>query len=204
MLIGLIDHGVSNVDSIYRALEVCGATVKRIKEPDAISGVDKIVLPGVGSFDTEMATLNGIGLTQAICEEVENGGVPILGICLGMQLLLSESEEGDSQKGLNLIPGKVRRIQPEEGERVPHVGWNEIDIQKNSKILSDEMNHKDFYFVHSYCADVDDPAHVLAKTPFANGIQSIIGRDRIYGTQFHPEKSQQYGLQLIKNFVQNG
>jgi|688.fasta_scaffold240328_2 glutamine amidotransferase len=204
MKIGLIDHGVSNVDSIFRALELCGAQVIRVSNPDLINDVDKIVLPGVGAFDIAMNSLSNLGLTDAIKEAVLVKHKPILGICLGMQLLMSGSDEGVPTPGLDFIPGVVARIKPAKGERVPHVGWNELQIIKQSNILSDDMNGKDFYFVHSYCVKVADEAHLLATTPYGETIQSVIGFEHIYGTQFHPEKSQKFGLKILEQFIEAG
>ena len=201
MRVGLIDHGVCNVDSIHRALEVCGAMVKRVRSPEELSGVGRIVLPGVGAFDVAMATLNAMGLTTAIRSAVEDEGKPLLGICLGMQLLLTDSEEGGQEPGFNLIPGNVRKIEPGEGEKVPHVGWNEIRLLRGSSLVPETLDGRDFYFVHSYCAHVADSEHVVAVTPFGGGIQSIINKGHIYGTQFHPEKSQRHGLSLLEKFV---
>jgi glutamine amidotransferase len=204
MRIGLIDHGVSNVDSIFRALELCGARVVRISNPSSIDDVDKIVLPGVGAFDVAMNSLSALGLTDAIKEAVLVKQKPILGICLGMQLLMSRSDEGVPTPGLDFIPGVVTKIKPAEGERVPHVGWNELQIIRRSNILSDDMNGKDFYFVHSYCVNVADDAHLVATTPYGETIHSVIGFENIYGTQFHPEKSQKFGLKIIKQFIEAG
>ena len=204
MKIGLIDHGVSNVDSIFRALELCGANVTRVFEPSQIVDVHKIVLPGVGSFDVAMSALNDLGLTSAIKDAVLSGQKPILGICLGMQLLTSRSDEGLSTPGFGFIPGVASKIAPTDGERVPHVGWNELQIVKQSKILSSDMDGKDFYFVHSYCVSVDDKSHLLATTPYGGGIESVIGTGHIYGTQFHPEKSQKFGLKILQQFIEAG
>jgi glutamine amidotransferase len=201
MIIGLVDHGLSNVDSIERALQLCGASVVRISSSEQKVDLDKLVLPGVGSFDAAMIALNELGLTSFIRDFAVLHQKPILGICLGMQLLLSKSEEGRPMPGLNLIPGTVKKILPLESERVPHVGWNQIEIARDSELLSSDMNLKDFYFVHSYCASVDDEQHILATTPFATGIQAVIGSGRIYGTQFHPEKSNKPGLEILNHFV---
>jgi glutamine amidotransferase len=204
MIIGLIDHGLSNVDSIERALQICGANVARVSSREHLSEVDKLVLPGVGSFGAAMAALNNLDLTSGICDFALKEQKPLLGICLGMQLLLSKSEEGDPVPGLNLIPGIVRKIEPVGTERVPHVGWNNIEIIRSSDLLTYDMNSKDFYFVHSYCAYVDDNQHVIATAQYGNGIQAVIGRKRIYGTQFHPEKSNKHGFEILNNFVKQG
>jgi glutamine amidotransferase len=204
MRIGLIDHGVSNVDSIFRALELCGVKVVRISDPSSIDSVDKIVLPGVGAFDVAMNSLNASGLTDAIKFAVLVKHKPILGICLGMQLLMSGSDEGVPTPGLDLIPGVVTKIKPAKGERVPHVGWNELQIIKQSNILSADMNGKDFYFVHSYCVNVVDDAHLIATTPYGETIHSVVGFENIYGTQFHPEKSQKFGLKILEQFIEVG
>jgi glutamine amidotransferase len=204
MIVGLIDHGLSNVDSIERALQLCGAKVVRVSDSKHLAAVDKMVLPGVGSFGAAMAALNTLNLSSSICDYALREHKPLLGICLGMQLLLSSSEEGEPVPGLNLIPGTVKKIDPVGAERVPHVGWNQIEIISESKLLSSDMNLKDFYFVHSYCANVEDNRHIIATTPFGSGIQAVIGTARIYGTQFHPEKSNKHGLDILNNFVTQG
>jgi glutamine amidotransferase len=204
MKIGLIDHGVSNVDSIFRALELCGAQVVRVSNPSQIHDVDKIVLPGVGAFDVAMNSLSNLGLVDSIKEAVLIRDKPILGICLGMQLLTSGSEEGISTPGFGFIPGVASKITPGDGERVPHVGWNELKIVRPSNLLNSDMDGKDFYFVHSYCVHVDDKAHLIATTPFGGAIESVIGTGHIYGTQFHPEKSQKFGLKILEQFIEAG
>lgn len=202
MIIGLIDHGLSNLDSVDRALQLCGTKVLRVTNSSQLSEVDKLILPGVGSFDTAMSALNRLNLTRAIQDFALENQKPLLGICLGMQLLLSKSEEGQKIDGLNLIPGNVEKIPATKNERVPHVGWNHIEIMRQSDLLNNEMNERDFYFVHSYRAVVCNAEHIIAVTPYAGGIQSVIGHGRIFGTQFHPEKSHKYGLEILKKFVE--
>jgi glutamine amidotransferase len=202
MMIGLIDHGLSNLDSVDRALQLCGTKVLRVTNSSQLSEVDKLILPGVGSFDTAMSALNRLDLTKAIQDFALQNQKPLLGICLGMQLLLSKSEEGQAIDGLNLIPGIVEKIPTTKNERVPHVGWNQIELVRQSDLLNYEMNERDFYFVHSYRAVVDNAEHIIAITPYADGIQSVIGHGRIFGTQFHPEKSHKYGLEILKKFVE--
>lgn len=202
MTIGLIDHGLSNLDSVDRALQLCGTKVLRVTSSSQLSEVDKLILPGVGSFDTAMSALNRLDLTKAIQDFALQSQKPLLGICLGMQLLLSKSEEGRAIDGLNLIPGIVKKIPTTLNERVPHVGWNQIELVRQSQLLNHEMNERDFYFVHSYRAVVDNAEHIIAVTPYAGGVQSVIGHGRIFGTQFHPEKSHKYGLEILKKFVE--
>ncbi len=199
--VAIVDTGLCNVDSIWRALEQCGAKGDVTRDPHDLDVADKIVLPGVGAFPDAMRLLNEYGLVDAIRENVIDHGIPVLGVCLGMQLLASRSCEVAPTDGLGLIPGDVVRLLPLGGERVPHVGWNEVHANRASLLLGSIPDGADFYFVHSFhlrCLASDD---VVATTPYCGGVTSMVERDHIFGTQFHPEKSQLHGLTLLKNFV---
>jgi glutamine amidotransferase len=198
----IIDYGMSNLGSIRRAVQECGADVIVSDNPKSLDMADHIILPGVGAFPDGMLNLNRKGWTEAL-NEVVSTGVPFLGICLGMQLLASRGyEEGDTA-GLNFIPGKVERlISQNEGERIPHIGWNELYKTKNgAQLLENIPNGADFYFVHSYHFVPESLDDVLAETYYCNGFACVIQRKNIFGTQFHPEKSGQMGFQLLKNFL---
>ncbi len=201
-MILVIDYGMGNLGSVKRALEECGATEVMISNYE--SDFDKCthaILPGVGSFRDAMHNLHEQNLVPRIKKLALEDKVPFLGICLGMQLLASGGEEHGRTTGLELIPGTVSLLKPVIGERVPHVGWNEIQKKNESPILEGIPDQSDFYFVHSYHFSVDDPAAVIATTPYCGEFVSVVAKENITGTQFHPEKSSFAGFQLLKNFL---
>lgn len=198
--IAIVDTGMCNVDSMQRAIEECGAKADVTNSPADLDLADKIVLPGVGAFPDAMELLNESGLADAICSNVVDHEVPILGVCLGMQLLTTESVEVRPTKGLNLIAGRVERLVPIDRERVPHVGWNEVHRRSDHALFGGLRDATDFYFVHSFHVVCDD-RFVIATTPYCGELISVIGAEHIMGTQFHPEKSQALGLALLHNFV---
>jgi len=200
MRVAVIDYKLCNLDSITRALEHCGASVIKTDTPSDLADVDRLVLPGVGAFAAAMRNLDAAELTGAIRDEVA-AGKPLLGICLGMHLLFSRSEEGEGVTGLNLIPGDVVRLTPQPGERTPHIGWNVVDFTRADPMFDGMASGTDFYFVHSYhvaCADVADG---LATTPYGGGFTSVVRCAHVTGVQFHPEKSQAAGFAFLKNYL---
>lgn len=200
--IGIVDYGVSNLDSIARAVEVCGARAKVTSDPADLPACDALVLPGVGSFRRGMENLRARGLADALDALARDGGRPFLGICLGMQLMASRGTEGGETAGLGWIEGEVVRLEPEtEGERVPHMGWNELEPTREDALLQDVPAGTDVYFVHSYHLAPADPAAVLARTPHCGGFVSAVARGNLWGVQFHPEKSQRVGFRILKNFL---
>ncbi len=202
MRVAIVDTGLCNVDSMWRALEECGATAVVTADPSVLGTVDKIVLPGVGAFPDAMAALAADGLDDAIRDEVTNNEVPLLGVCLGMQLLATHGAEVRDCAGLGLIDASVERLESRSGERVPHVGWNEVHRTGDAALLHNIPDGADFYFVHSFHMRCADPADIAAATPYCGGFTSMVVRDHVVGTQFHPEKSQTYGLALLRNFVE--
>ena len=197
----VVDYGVCNLDSIARAIEECGATPLVSSDPSDLRRGDGIVLPGVGAFSAAMENLKARGFDKGLREELERRPVPLLGICLGMQLLAERSLEGGETQGLGLIEGEVTRLEPTEAEeRVPHMGWNEVDPTGPSELFDGIDAGTDFYCVHSYHLRVRED-HVLARTPYCGGFASAIGRDNLLGVQFHPEKSQRAGFRLLRNFL---
>jgi len=168
-------------------------------EPEQILKARRIVLPGVGAFADGMSSLEKMGLTGVIFEAVQKE-IPLLGICLGMQMLFSTSEEAGLHRGLDLIPGKVRRFQLPASYKVPHMGWNQIEIQRPDPLLQYIDDLSSFYFVHSYYVDPEEKDLVLALTEYGLRFASIVGRENVYGIQFHPEKSSVLGLKILKNF----
>lgn len=201
MKIAIIDYGMSNLASISRAFEECRASFFLCDNPSDLKSVTHIVLPGVGAFSEGMKNIRSRKFDKSIKQAVLNDKIPILGVCLGMQLLADFGVEGGSSKGLGLIDGKIDLLSSKkQEERIPHAGWNEIVIKKNSEILKNIPNHSDFYFVHSYYLNTDKK-NILATTPYCGEFPSVIKKGNVYGVQFHPEKSQTRGFQIIKNFI---
>ncbi|MCS7187837.1 MAG: imidazole glycerol phosphate synthase subunit HisH [Armatimonadota bacterium] len=200
-MVTVIDYGVGNLRSVTKALEFIGCQVTLTSDPDKVSQASKLVLPGVGAFGAGMANLRQLGLVEAICDAVRRG-VPLLGICLGLQLLFDESEEMGSHEGLKLVRGKVVRF-PERGDIcVPHMGWNALRINKPEPLFKGVPDGAMVYFVHSYFPVPDDTSVVAATTEHGVEFVSAISIDNIFGTQFHPEKSSKIGLQILRNFVE--
>lgn len=201
MTVLIVDYGMGNIASARRALEECGGEVLVSGDPADIRSADRIVVPGVGAFPLAMQRLREAGWVEALRSAVNDEGLPLLGICLGMQLLADESDEVTKTQGLGLIPGRVERIVPTDAaERVPHVGWNEVR-HNGGQLFEGVPPGSDFYFVHSYRFMPVSDKTVLATTPYAGETVSAVGLDRVAGVQFHPEKSSGVGFRLIKNFL---
>lgn len=193
---------MSNLGSIKRALEECGAVSEVTDDPKRLKSASRIVLPGVGAFPDGMKNLHAMGWASAIREAVIDEHIPLIGICLGMQLLADTGHEGSAVAGLGLIPGDVIRLIPDlPSSRIPHVGWNEVYKKVDSPLLTNIVDGSDFYFVHSYHFVPRDTAHILATTPYCGGFVSAIIKENIVGVQFHPEKSGRPGFQIIENFL---
>lgn len=198
----IVDYGMGNLDSVRRALEEVGAAARIVTSPRAILDADRIVLPGVGSFREGIHNLRASGLDEVLTEQVINRKVPVLGICLGMQLMASEGKEGGGARGLDWIPAHVEKLRPvDSAERVPHVGWNEVQRRFDAPLLRGVPETSDFYFVHSYHMVLRDQSDVVAHTPYCGGLVSAVQRGNIHGVQFHPEKSQRAGFQVLANFL---
>lgn len=205
MHVGVIRYGAGNLDSVVRALEVCGATPQLVDTPAVLDTVAAIVLPGVGAFSHGMAMLEAAGFVDALEAEVVRNGIPFLGICLGMQLMADQGDEGNAggTRGLGWIEGGVTRLPP--GERVPHVGWNEVhpsETDGGDALLAGVEPGADFYFVHSYRMTPANDDAWAAFTPYGDAFCSAVARDHIWGVQFHPEKSQNAGFRVLKNFLE--
>lgn len=210
--VAVIDYGVGNLLSVSRALEHCGARVTITSDAAAILAAGRVVLPGVGSFADGMAALR-IGDLDAVVRQVAATGTPLLGICLGMQMLLDKSEEFGITDGLGLIPGHVVKIPAMtttgEPHKIPHIGWNELvfSAQRDSWqdcLLSDVEPGKSVYFVHSFMAEPASPEHRLADCRYGGiPISAVVKRDNVIGCQFHPEKSGEVGLRILKNFLRH-
>jgi len=202
MKIAIIDYGMGNIYSVAKAIELSGAqAVVTNKESDIIACA-KLVLPGVGAFDDAMAELHKQGLDSLIKEQIKKGK-PFLGICLGLQLLLEESQEAKQQKGLGVLAGKVVKFSARIGQKVPHMGWNDFVVALGDcPLLKGISASAQVYFCHSYYPDPIDKSVIAASTDYGLKFPSVLWRGNIYGVQFHPEKSQVVGLKVIKNFVE--
>jgi len=200
--VAIVDYGLCNLDSVRRAVEECGGRPIVTSKPEAVLAASHVILPGVGAFPEAMGNLHRDGLVDALRRQVIEKGAPFLGICLGMQLLATRSLEGRPTAGLGWIESEVRRLEPSNGSRVPHIGWNELRIEHRSGLLDGISDGADFYFVHSYVLWPDRDSDVLARTPFGDTlVVTAVERDNIAGVQFHPEKSQRLGFQIIRNFL---
>lgn len=202
-MIAIVNYGIGNLDSVLRACRKCEAEAVIATEPEQIEAADHIVLPGVGSFAKAMHFLEQSGLRPIIERKTFDEKTPLLGICLGYQMLTRHSEEGDA-KGLGWIDGETRRFRFDDITpplKIPHMGWNDLDRRKASPLLDGIDARACFYFAHSYCVHCDDKDAVLATSRYGYDFVSAIHRDNIFGTQFHPEKSHANGLQLLRNFI---
>ena len=197
-MIVIVDYGMGNLRSVEKALEKVGAEVKVSRDPDEVAGADRIVLPGVGAFGDAMANLARRGLVDVIKSEVA-GGKPFLGICLGLDLLFEESDEHGVHEGLGLLPGRVELLPTDL--KIPHIGWNQISIRKDSKLLSGIPDGSSFYFVHSYAVLPREESDILCVTEYGCTFVSAVERGNIAAFQFHPEKSSLLGLQILRNFA---
>lgn len=196
-MIAIIDYGVGNLRSVQKGLEKVGQEARIMQDPVEISRADGVVLPGVGAFADAMKSLAERGLVETV-KEAALSGKPFLGICLGMQLLFEDSEEGEPIPGLGLMKGRVRLLPP--GLKVPHMGWNQLEIVQPVPIIRGIPEGSAFYFVHSYYVDPAEQELVATQTDYGIKFPSIVARGNIFGIQFHPEKSSILGLQILKNF----
>jgi len=203
--IAIIDYGMGNLRSVSKALELCGAVIDIISQADQIENYNAIVLPGVGSFAPAIKIIQETGLDIAIKKHLQNNKM-FLGICLGFQLLFSQSYEEGTHKGLNIIKGTVEKFVPEEKKRliIPHMGWNKINISDNKfakQMYKDVTNNEYVYFVHSFYCKPEKKNIIATTTNYSIDFCSSIAIDNVWGCQFHPEKSSTIGLTILKNFV---
>ena len=209
MKIAIIDYETGNLKSVSKALELASNNVLKksnieiINSAKDLNNFDKVVLPGQGSFKQCFQSLNSIrGILDGLSDFVTVKKKPILGICVGMQLFATFGDEDGGSDGLGWIEGKVKKISLKDlSLKLPHMGWNNIKISSNSKLLNGINNDSHFYFVHSYSFDVDEKKYVSATTNYSSEIVSAIEKENIFGTQFHPEKSQANGIKILENFV---
>lgn len=201
-MIGIVDYGMGNLLSVYNAFDYLGADVKICSHPEELKEVDKIVIPGVGAFKDCIEKITSTGFLHALNEEVLTKGKPTLGICLGMQVMANRSFEGGEYKGLGWFDADVVRLIPTDSNlRVPNIGWNTIDYNKEVKFFKGLPVNPDFYLVHSFYVKSNNRNDVVATYDYTYPVTAAILKDNIFATQFHPEKSQDYGLQLLDNFI---
>lgn len=200
MTIAIVDYGMGNLHSVSKAIERLGYEVQVTSKTEDIMGAAGVVLPGVGAFGDAMQHLKDMGLDQ-VMREVQEKEIPLLGICLGMQLLFSSSEEHGEHEGLDILPGRVVRFQDRSSYKVPHMGWNELQFKQWENPLFQNLREGHVYFVHSYHVEPENNEDLLAVTDYGFPVTAIAGRGSVYGMQFHPEKSGELGMQLLKNFL---
>ncbi len=201
-MIAVIDYNMGNLGSVLNAFAKVGAKAELVRDPERLRDYDRVQLPGVGAFPDAMRSLNESGMAEAIREFAESGK-PLMGTCLGMQLLFDESEEFGTHRGLGLIPGRVVRFDETKFDhplKVPHMGWNELFVQKDSPIFEELPKEFYLYFVHSYHALCDDE-YAIGKTYYGYEFISAVQWENVYGFQPHPEKSHNYGLKIVENFT---
>jgi glutamine amidotransferase len=194
----IVDAGIGNLRSVQKALEHIGATPMITDDPAVVAGAEAVVLPGVGAFGDGMDGLRSRSLDVAVLDAIERG-VPFFGICVGLQLLFEESEEMGTHRGLGVLPGRVVRFPT--SLTVPHMGWNQIEQQQSHPLLEGIPDEAFAYFAHSYHAITDDESIVVATTDYGGPFPSVVARNNVWAIQFHPEKSQQVGLKILRNFV---
>ena len=199
-MIALIDYDAGNMKSVEKALQLLGQETVVTRDPDEIYRAEGVILPGVGSFGDAMENLRRFGLVEVI-RRVTEQGTPFLGICLGLQLLFESSEESPGVEGLGLLPGKILRIPAGEGRKIPHMGWNDITFPHPGRLFAGVAEHSYVYFVHSYYLKAEDPSIVTAVTRYGTGIHASVEKGNVFACQFHPEKSSDVGLQILKNFA---
>lgn len=200
-MIAIVDYDAGNIKSVEKALQFLGEEPKVTREKEVLLQADKVIVPGVGAFGDAMSKMHQYGLVE-ILREIAKKGTPILGICLGLQLFFESSEESPGVEGLGLLPGKIVRIPDKEGFKIPHMGWNSIGINPSSRLLKGIEEGAYVYFVHSYYLQAAREADVAATTDYVVNIHAAAEHDNIFATQFHPEKSGEIGLQILKNFIE--
>lgn len=200
-MIAILDYGMGNLRSVQKGFEKVGHAAEVTSDPAVARRAEKIVLPGVGAFEDAMAELRRCKLVETVVEAI-HGGKPFLGICLGLQMLFDRSYENGSHEGLGIIPGEVRRFELPDSYAIPHMGWNTLDIERSNPLLAGLPSGTHVYFVHSYYVVPTDPSVTAATTDYGGPFCSMIWRDNVFATQFHPEKSQRDGLRILKNFAE--
>jgi glutamine amidotransferase len=203
-MITLVDYGLGNIMAFANIYKKLNITAKIASTPEELDDAERIILPGVGAFDWAMNRLNDSGLRQALDKKVLNQGTPVIGICVGMQIMARRSDEGVLE-GLGWVDGEVKRFDDSninQKMHLPHMGWNDVAPNTENGLFKELQTDARFYFLHSYYFEPDSPDSVLATTDYGGSYASSVGNKNVYGVQFHPEKSHQWGIQLLKNFAE--
>lgn len=197
-MIGMIDYDAGNIKSVEKALNYLGEEVVVTRDPEILRSCEKVILPGVGSFGAAMEKLHKYELVPVI-KEIVAKGTPFLGICLGLQLLFESSEESPGVEGLGILKGKIVKIPPCEGLKIPHMGWNSLHLQNDGRLFKDVPEGSYVYFVHSYYLQAENPQIVKAVTDYSTCIHASVEQGNVFACQFHPEKSSRWGLKMLEN-----
>ena len=200
-MIAIIDYDAGNIKSVEKAMLLLGQEVKITRDKEEILNADKVILPGVGAFGDAMGKLHQYGLVEVI-KEVVRKGTPFIGICLGLQLLFESSDETPGVEGLGILKGKILRIPDAEGLKIPHMGWNSLKFPKEGRLFKGLPEDSYVYFVHSYYLAAEDEYIVTATTEYSTLIHASVEQGNVFACQFHPEKSSDVGIQILKNFVE--
>lgn len=199
-MVAIIDYDAGNIKSVEKALQYLGEDAVITRDRDMILGADRVILPGVGAFGDAMDKLRTYGLDKVIHEVVADH-TPFLGICLGLQLLFESSEESEGVEGLGILKGKVVRLPEDQNLKIPHIGWNSLKYPNPGRLFMGIPQDSYVYFVHSYYLQAQDPAIVTATTEYATLIHASVEQDNVFACQFHPEKSSEVGMQILRNFL---
>lgn len=199
-MIAIVDYDAGNIKSVEKALQYLSEEPVVTRDRELLLQADKVIVPGVGAFGDAMEKMHQYGLVEVI-REIASKGTPLLGICLGLQLFFDSSEESAGVEGLSLLPGQIVRIPARDGYKIPHMGWNSIKINPSSRLLKGIKNGSYVYFVHSYYLKAEREVDVAATTEYVADIHAAVERGNVFATQFHPEKSGEVGLKILKNFI---
>ena len=199
-MLAVIDYDAGNIKSVENAFRYLGADIRVTRDPDEIYKADRVILPGVGAFGDAMKKLNEYKLTEVI-RTVAGSGTPFMGICLGLQLLFDSSEESEGVSGLSILPGKIKKIPDVPGLKIPQIGWNDLKYPNKGRLFEGIDEDSYVYFVHSYYLDADDKSIVTATTDYATTIEASVEKGNVFACQFHPEKSAEVGMEILRNFL---
>ena len=200
-MVAIIDYDAGNIKSVEKAMQLLGQEVKITRDRDEIMAADHVILPGVGAFGDAMEKLHQYGLVEVI-HEVTKKGTPFLGICLGLQLLFERSDEAPGVEGLGVLKGDILKLPDKEGYKIPHMGWNSLDFPREGRLFKGLGEHPYVYFVHSYYLKAAEKEIVTATADYTTTIHASVEKGNVFACQFHPEKSSEIGLKILKNFVE--
>jgi glutamine amidotransferase len=201
MIVGIADLGIGNFAAMAKMVAQLGGDPRRMTSPSELAAAERLILPGVGAFSYAVSTLDSGGWRQPLQDILEDGGRPVLAVCVGMQLLVDSSEEGPGS-GLGWVPGRCVRFSGAPDMKVPHMGWNDVTPTRSSPLFPDTTAEERFYFVHSYHVDCSDAGDVTATADYHGPFTAAVQRDNVLGVQFHPEKSHRFGLRLLRSFME--